>query len=141
MAASPATSPNADKIFKETVQDPAINSRIKQAIADALNHMAKKLPCAAEMQPQIAKLAGSFVDSKMQPLVTQILQQEFSEAELGDIANFLNTPTGKKIIAKTPDISDRANQIALQAALENSGELTAILTKSVNSDGSCKTAQ
>jgi len=141
-AAAPApASPNADKIFQGIVMNPGINARIKQDVADALYRLAKKFPCAAAMKPEIAKVGANFVDVKMRPLTNQLLSQEFSEAELKDIVSFLNTPTGKKIIAKSPEIADRVNQIVMQAALENSGDITGLLARSVNSDGSCKTAQ
>lgn len=76
---------------------------------------------------------------EMQPKITELYMQEFTESELRDIITFYQTPTGKKTLEKLPIILQKSMRIG-QEYFQSKGEgLNAQIMKIVQKHKSAET--
>ncbi len=65
--------------------------------------------------------------SSLEPEITKLYVKEFTEAEIGEIAKFYQTPVGQKVMKKLPELSSQGAAIGQARVQEHIGELQAMI--------------
>lgn len=101
-------------------------TQVRQMMSNAFSQMMERQGLSPEqtaaMQQTQTKI-GAFVDEKltwegMKPEFVQVYQEAFTEPELNDIVTFYKTPTGRKLVDKTPDLTAKGMQIGQRRVME-----------------------
>ena len=85
-----------------------------------------------EFQDKVTKvIADAFSWEKLRPAYVKLFADAYSEQELDDIIAFYKSPTGRSMVAKTPELMVRANEVSKQRLAEAMPKMRELMTEFV----------
>jgi hypothetical protein len=119
----------AEELLKESKAD----VQFEKAIDEILNLQIKANPHLAQIRPAMKEFFDKYMSwTAMKDDVIKIYAEEFTEAELKEIATFYKTPTGKKMIEKMPFLLKKGMELGLKRMQENQAELKDLIRKALD---------
>jgi len=135
IAVSLASNATADtKSHRKAAEDlltaMGVEAQMTKAIDTQLDAQAKMAPQLAAMKEPMKKFFDKYMSyaSMKEDLITNYVDA-FSEEDLKEITAFYKTPIGKKLVAKTPELTSKATELGTKRVSENQGELMKMLTE------------
>ena len=121
----------AEKLVVSLGMEKSLDSAIEQRVDAQLKQKMELSPYKDVM----TKFYGKYMSyNSLKPELTKMVSQTFSKKEMEDIAAFYDTPTGKKMIAKMPEIVSKAAKSGADRAEANLDDMV-VMIKSSNLKG------
>ncbi len=119
--ASPASHEAAVRnFFKVAKMDELMNATLVQLTDVQVNAN----PAMAPFKGVLLQFFTKYMSWKsLEPDLVKLYVKEFSEAEIGEITKFYQTPTGMKVMKKLPELSAQGAAIGQARVQEHIGEL------------------
>jgi len=120
-AQPPAATPSHRAAVRELLEATHIREMLDKSSEAMLQSQLKQMPQLVPVADVIRDFYHEQMDWKvMEPELTQLYLEVFTEQELRDITAFYKTPLGQKMLAKMPQLMARSSELAnarVQAAL------------------------
>ncbi len=101
---------------------------LKQSIDQMVTIQVQQNPTMAPYEEALREFFGKYMSwDTLKPDLIQLYMDEFSEAELGEINKFYQTPAGKKMVGKLPALMAKAAQLGARRMQEHMPELQATI--------------
>jgi uncharacterized protein len=110
----------AEDLLKAANTEQAMQAALDQTLAIQLKANPQLEPVKDVMRKFFAKHLSY---SALKDELIKIHMDEFTEAELKEIAAFYRTPTGKKSVEKLPALMQKGAELGMKRVQENSAEL------------------
>ena len=96
-----------------------------QNISDmTVDNLVRMQPSLSEKKKEITTFVQSFLSWKsIEPEITEIYKEAFSEAELRELIGFYQTPIGKKVLKVLPELSQKGMDLAQRRLTQNMTKL------------------
>ncbi len=114
----------------------SVNTRYQANRVEILKSIMKAANIPEHNRSKVTAQLNAFFD-KYQPIeeykktFANVYANEFSEQELRKLIEFYNSPTGKKLTSKYPDLLQKAMQISESAVQDHLEELQTIISDGV----------
>lgn len=128
---SPA--PRADETsHRKAAEDLLKATNVEKQLGDAID---QSVAVQVKANPQIAPKAGVLKKffakylswETLKDDLTKVYTDVFTEDELKQITAFYNTPVGKRVVAKMPELMGKGMELGVRRVQENQGELIRML--------------
>lgn len=101
---------------------------LKQSIDQMVAIQVQQNPTMAPYEGALREFLGKYMSwDSLKPDLIQLYMDEFSEAELGEINKFYQTPAGKKMVGKLPTLMAKGAQLGARRMQEHMPELQATI--------------
>jgi hypothetical protein len=129
-APGPAPMSSHEKAAREVVQLLLSGGDVTTSAIDTTMSMVLQEPDMAPYEKQVREWYRKVLaESNFEEEMVKIYMDTFSEQELLELTAFYKTPTGRKMIAATPEIMKRGVAIGRRQAEAHSAELSGMLEK------------
>lgn len=118
----------AEDLLKAANTEQALQAAIDQTLAIQLKANPQLAPVKDVMKKFFAKHLGY---SALKDDLIKIHMEEFTEAELKEIAAFYRTPTGKKAADKLPALMQKGAELGMKRVQENADELRRMIEEAL----------
>lgn len=132
-----ALADDASKAEAEKLLDAmGMEALMEQSIENIVDMQMKQQPDIAPYKDVMLTFFKKYMSYKsMKPDFVALYANEFTSAELKDMRNFYETPTGKKTIKKLPDIMNKGSLIGIKKVQENMPELMQMIKAESEKNG------
>ncbi len=101
---------------------------LKQSIDQMVSIQVQQNPTMAPFEGALREFLGKYMSwETLKPDLIKLYMDEFSEAELGEINKFYQTPTGKKMVTKLPTLMSKGAQLGASRMQAHMPELQATI--------------
>lgn len=105
-----------------------LDKQLSAAIDQMIDIQVKSSPQLAPYKEVMKKFLNKHMSMKsLKEDIISIYAGAFSEGELNEIIRFYRTPTGRKMIEKLPELTNKGMQLGAQKVQENQDELRHML--------------
>ncbi|MEP6810086.1 MAG: DUF2059 domain-containing protein [Chthoniobacterales bacterium] len=116
------------KAAEETLNLMDTPNLLRQSIDQMVKLQVQQNPTIAPYESVMRDFLGKYMSwESLKPDLVKLYMDEFSEAELGDINRFYQTPAGKKMVEKLPALMSKGAQMGAQRVQEHMSELQAAI--------------
>jgi hypothetical protein len=117
----------AEKLVVSLGMEKSLDAAIEQRVDTQIKQKMEMSPYKEVM----TKFYGKYMSyNSLKPELTKMVSQTFSKKEMEDIAAFYDTPTGKKMIAKMPEIVSKAAKSGADRAEANLDDMVVMIRSS-----------
>lgn len=101
---------------------------LKQSVDQMVKIQVQQNPTIAPYEAVMKEFLAKYMSwDSLKPDMIKLYMDEFTEAELGDLNKFYQTPVGKKMLGKMPTLMSKGAQIGSQRVQEHMPELQAAI--------------
>lgn len=134
-----AASSSHSKAAEETLTLLDTPNLIKQAVDQMVKLQVQQNPAIAPYETLMRDFLSKYMNwESLKPDLIKIYTEEFTEAELGELNKFYQTPIGKKTVQKLPGLMNKGSQIGAQRVQEHMPELQAAVAEQEKKQGAEK---
>lgn len=120
----------AEDLLKAAEVDKSFDTMIDQSIEMQI----KANPMLGQLRPVLKKFMSKHLNyALLKDEMIKMYQDEFTEAELKEIAAFYRTPTGQKSIKRMPALTQKGAELGMKRVQDNVGELQRMIVEELNS--------
>ena len=112
---------------------------LKQAVDQMVKLQVQQNPAIAPYETLMRDFLSKYMNwESLKPDLIKVYTEEFTEAELGELNKFYQSPIGKKTVQKLPALMNKGSQIGAQRVQEHMPELQAAVAEQEKKQGAEK---
>jgi uncharacterized protein len=127
LAADDSNAKAAEKLLNSLGMQKTLDAAVAQKVDNQIKQKLELSPYKDAMTRFYAKYMSY---DNLKPDLIKMYTQTFSKQEMDEIAAFYDTPTGKKVVAKMPEIINKGVKLGADRAETNFGEMVTMIKSS-----------
>lgn len=107
-----------------------MDKQFDTTINQMLDLQTRSNPGLAKMRPTMKRFFAKYMSfESLKDDMAKIYQESFTEAEIKELITFYQTPLGKKLLDKTPDLTKKGAELGAKRVQDNLPELQKMITE------------
>jgi hypothetical protein len=110
-----------------------MHKQFETAIDQMLDVQARSNPVLGKMRPTMKRFFNKYMSfDSLKDDMAKIYMESFTEAEIKDLTKFYQSPLGKKLLEKMPDLMKKGSELGVKRVQANQAELQKMIREDLS---------